>query len=69
MRAKQELVIMKHILISVLLIISVASAALAQSESKTARYQRSVESQLIDLAGHWRRSTSADEDLLLTLKT
>ena len=40
---------MTNILISVLLIISAASAALAQSESKAARNQRGVESQLIEL--------------------
>ncbi len=40
---------MKHILVIALLVVTAAGAALAQSESKAVRYQRSVESHLIDL--------------------
>jgi hypothetical protein len=40
---------MRHILLSVILIISAATAVLAQSESKAAPSKRSVESQLIEL--------------------
>ena len=40
---------MKHVLLSVLLTIVAASAALAQSESKAAPSKRSVERQLIEL--------------------
>ena len=40
---------MKHILVSVLLIIMAATAVLAQSESKAASSKRSVEGQLIEL--------------------
>ena len=40
---------MKHILVSVLLIIMAATSVLAQSESKAALSKRSVEAQLIEL--------------------